>query len=155
MSFAPSTIAREAQRKDDEVLSIPMADNVVIYKGDLVLADATTGLAKPVYATGTTADCFMGVAKETVDNTLAGHAASLKSVRVHRTGSFVFDIAATASQANVGAAYYTDVSAAGTPHTVIAGASKASLVGICTEFIDATHIRVAIVTNDILNLGAA
>ena len=155
MAFAASTAAREAQRKEDIELSIPMQDNVVIYKGDLVLADMTTGLARPVYATGTTGDCFMGVAKETVDNTLTGHSAAGKNVVVHRRGSFIFNIAATATQANVGKAYYTDVSAAGSPTTVIAAASKASLVGICTEFIDATHIRVGILTNTLLNLGAA
>jgi hypothetical protein len=155
MAFAPSTVAREAERKDDIILSIPMHDNVAIFKGSLVLADATTGGARPVYATGTTADCFMGVAYESVDNTLTGHTSLGKSIRVHRTGSFIFKIAATATQANVGSAAYTDVSSAGTPDTVTTAASKASYVGIITEFIDATHVRVAICTNDILNLGAA
>ena len=153
--FTASTKATEVQRKEDEILAIPMQDNVVIYKGDLVLADMTTGGARPVYATGTTGDCFMGVAMETVDNTTDGHVSLGKKVRVYRTGSFQFSVAATAAQTSVGKAYYTDVSTAGSPTTVATAASKASYVGICTEFVDATHIRVGIKTNDILNLGAA
>lgn len=153
MTFVASTAARETQRKDDKILSIPMMDNVSIFKGDLVLIDAT-GYARPVYATGTTADTFVGVAMESVDNTLTGHAAGLKSIRVYRDGSFIFT-KASAAQTDVGIAVYTDVSAAGTPQTVLTAASKASFVGIVTEYVDATHVRVAINTNDILNLGAA
>ncbi len=153
MTFAPSTMAFESQRKDDEILSIPMMDNKVIYKGDLVLIDVT-GYARPVYGTGTTADCFAGVAVETVDNTLTGHTTGGKSIRVYRTGSFIFT-KASAAQTDVGIAVYTDVSSAGTPTTVLTAASKASFVGIVSEYVDATHVRVSISTNDILNLGAA
>ena len=152
-AFAASTAPRDELRREDDLLAIPMMDNVVIYKGDLVLIDAT-GYARPVYGTGTTADCFAGVAAETMDNTETGHATGLKSVRVWRTGSFIFT-KASAAQTDVGIAVYTDVSTAGTPTTVTTAASKASFVGMVSEYIDATHVRVTINTNDILNLGAA
>ena len=153
-AFTASTEATEVQRKEGEILAIPMMNNVKIFKGDLVLADATTGTARPVYGTGTTGDKFMGVAMESVDNTLTGHEEAGKSVRVYRTSSFLFT-KASAAIADIGTAMYTDVSAAGTPTTVIAAASKASFVGMVTEYIDATHVRVQINTGDILNLGAA
>jgi hypothetical protein len=63
-----------------EILSVPVADNVVIYKGSLVGLDSA-GRARPMAAAATTARAI-GRAEETVDNTGAGHSAGKYQVRV-------------------------------------------------------------------------
>lgn len=63
-----------------EILSVPIADNVVVYKGSLVGLDGA-GRARPMAAAATTARAI-GRAEETVDNTGAGHSAGKYQVRV-------------------------------------------------------------------------
>ncbi len=154
MTFAPSTIAKETQKRDDDLLIVPVLDNVVIYKGSLVVS--VGGYASSVYATGATGDVFLGVAEETVDNTVVGHASGFKSIRVYRNGSFKFiKSGGSAVQADVGAAAYTDVSAAGGANYItLTNATHDSYVGIITECVDSTYLRVSIKTNDILNIAA-
>ena len=58
---------------------LPVADNVVIYKGALVCVD-TAGYARPGRAS--TTDICVGVAQKTVDNTILGHTAGTLFVTV-------------------------------------------------------------------------
>jgi hypothetical protein len=68
--------------------SIPVADNVHIYSGSLVGLDSA-GRARPMAVAATTPVCI-GLAEEEVDNTLVGHTAGGKSVRI-KCGVFAFD----------------------------------------------------------------
>ena len=79
-----TTTAREAKRKDGEIVAYPMAA-VKIPKGALVNINAAGYATNATDAAGET---FAGVAYETVDNS-AGSAGDL-SIRVETTGTFVF-----------------------------------------------------------------
>lgn len=61
------------------LVDVPVADNVVIYKGALVGRQRSTGYARPLIA----GDEFLGVAYQRADNTLTGHTAGGINVRVH------------------------------------------------------------------------
>ncbi len=63
-----------------ELVDVPVADNVVIYKGGLVGRQRSTGYARPLVA----GDEFLGVAYQRADNTIAGHTAGGINVRVHQ-----------------------------------------------------------------------
>ena len=154
-SFTVETAANERYRKEGEILAMGMHDNVKLYKGDIVLADATTGLARPVYSGGAQGDTFMGVAMESVDNTTSGHTAAGKTIRVYRTGSFQF-YKASAAIGDVGLAAFTLPDAStGATNAVGASATKCSRVGMIEEYVDATHVRVRIDVTDPLVIGIA
>ncbi len=63
-----------------ELVELPVADNVKIYKGALVGRDRSTGYARPL----TAGDDFLGVAYRLADNTGAGHTAGGINVRLHQ-----------------------------------------------------------------------
>lgn len=87
-----------------ENLSFPIADNVKVYKGSLVMLDG--GYLKPgATATGKVA---VGQAEETVDNTGTGHTAGRFNVPV-KQGVFKFANSASSdaiAQAEVGSSCY-------------------------------------------------
>lgn len=63
-----------------ELIDLPVDDDVVIYKGSLVGRNRSTG-----YARGLTAgDEFLGVAYQQADNTVTGHSAGGIDVRLHQ-----------------------------------------------------------------------
>jgi hypothetical protein len=94
------TAVYDAKRRDGKLISYPVADNVKIYKGALVSVLLSSGYAQP--ASDTAGTVVVGVAYETVDNTLSGHAAGLKSVRVLKTGVFSYNTNGAFAQTNVG-----------------------------------------------------
>jgi len=63
-----------------ELIDIPVDDNVNIYKGAFVGVNSATGYARPLIA----GDSFLGVAYAQADNTVAGHAAAAVNVRLHQ-----------------------------------------------------------------------
>jgi hypothetical protein len=84
-----------------ELIEIPVADNVLIYKGAFVGRDETTGYARPLVG----GDIFLGVAYRQVDNTGPGHAAGAVSVVLHQDIDIVHAVTG-ASQLIVGAFLY-------------------------------------------------
>jgi hypothetical protein len=133
--MANLTAAREDFRKDDELVAYPVKTGVTIYKGALVGVDST-GYAKPA---ATTDVRVVGVAYETV---VAGASASgTFTCRVWRRGSFQFNASGMAIT-NVGAkVYVTD------DNTVQTSATSTIQVGVITEFLSATSVRVALTAN--------
>jgi hypothetical protein len=65
-------------RQEGDFLDIPVADNVLIYEGALVMIDAN-GYATPLTGTG---QKFAGVAYRQADNTIVGHTAGGIRVKV-------------------------------------------------------------------------
>lgn len=80
------------------VLEFPVKDNVVIYKGAIVVLSA--GYAKPGAAAASL--IAVGVAEETVDNTGTGHADGKLNIRV-RAGAYWVGNNAAGSDAVVAA----------------------------------------------------
>jgi len=130
-----TTNAREAKRKDGEIISYKMAA-VKIPKGALVNINAA-GYA--TNASDTAGETFAGVAYETVDNS-AGSAGDLET-RVETTGTFVFvDGGANGAQTDVGAAFNISDN-----QTVTDAATTNSIkAGVCVESIDANTTRIRI-----------
>jgi hypothetical protein len=77
----------EIPRMTGELKSYLVADNVHIYKGALVCVEPTYGYATP--GADTASYRFVGIAAEECDNTLTGHSAGGKSVRVWHKGEFL------------------------------------------------------------------
>lgn len=63
-----------------ELIDLPIADNVVIYKGAFVGRQRTSNYARPLNA----GDEFLGVAYQKADNTVTGHTAGGIDVRLHQ-----------------------------------------------------------------------
>jgi len=63
-----------------ELVDIPVDDNVTVYKGALVGRNRSTGYARPLSA----GDEFLGVAYRQADNTVTGHTAGGINVRLHQ-----------------------------------------------------------------------
>ena len=80
MAWTASTAKRDTKKSPNGLLSGPMADNEVIYKGDIVRSIASGYWSSQ--AAPATGDMFVGVATETVDNTGTGHAAGAKNITV-------------------------------------------------------------------------
>jgi len=66
-------------------LTMPVADNVIIYKGARVMVVGGTGYATP--AADTSGGIYVGIARETVDNTVSGHTAGGVSVTIERAAA--------------------------------------------------------------------
>jgi hypothetical protein len=112
-------------RKEGELLAVPVAANTKIYKGGLTCANAA-GFAVP--GADTAGFSFLGVAYEDCDNT--GGANGEKSVRVWLRGTFRFKKSGSITQANVNASLFivddeTLALAATTTNDVLAGKLKA------------------------------
>ena len=130
-----TTTAREAKRKDGQIISYPMAA-VKIPKGALVNINSSG------YATNSTdaaSETFAGVAYETVDNS-AGNAGDL-SIRVETTGTFVFvDSGGNGAQTDVGVEFKISDN-----QTVTDSATTNNIkAGIAVESISATSVRIRI-----------
>lgn len=130
-----TALAREAKRKDGELISYKMS-NVLIPKGALVNISAA-GYA--VNATDASGETFAGVAYETVDNS-AGLAGD-KEIRVLTTGTFVLvDGGGNGAVTDVGAPFNIVDN-----QTVTDAATTNSLkAGTCVESIDANTVRIRI-----------
>ncbi|MCK4342021.1 MAG: hypothetical protein KAY37_09900 [Phycisphaerae bacterium] len=63
-----------------ELIDLPVDDNVTIYKGAFVGRDRGTGYARPLSA----GDEFLGVAYRQADNTVSGHTAGGINIRLHQ-----------------------------------------------------------------------
>jgi hypothetical protein len=130
-----TTIAREAKRKDGEIVSLKMAA-VKIPKGALVNINAA-GYA--TNATDTAGETFAGVAYETVDN--SGGALGEKEIRIQTQGTYVLvDGGGNGAQTDVGAVFKIvdnqTVTDASTTNNLVAG--------VCVEVIDANTTRIRI-----------
>lgn len=130
-----TTNAREAKRKDGELISYKMAA-AKIPKGALVNINAA-GYA--TNASDTAGDTFAGVAYETVDNS-TGNAGD-KEIRVETTGTFVFvDGGANGAQTDLGVEFKIldnqTLTDAATTNNVKAG--------ICVESVDSGTVRIRI-----------
>lgn len=130
-----TTTAREAKRKDGQLIAYPMAA-VKIPKGALVNINAA-GYA--TNASDTAGETFAGVAYETVDNS-AGSAGGLL-IRVETTGTFIFtDGGTNGAQTDVGVVFNIvdnqTVTDAATTNSVKAG--------VAVESISTTQVRVRI-----------
>lgn len=63
-----------------ELIELPVDDNVRIYKGAFVGRNRSTGYVRPL----TAGDDFVGVAYQPADNTISGHTAGGIRVRLHQ-----------------------------------------------------------------------
>lgn len=68
-----------------ELVDIPINDDVKVYKGAFVGHDRSTGYARPLNA----GDDFLGVAYRPADNTVSGHSAGGVSTRLHQAVDIV------------------------------------------------------------------
>ena len=133
--MAASTAAREAARKEGVVVSYPVQAGVKINKGTQVSVD-NTGYLRPARS-GTATDAFAGVAYEGVDNTLG--AAGAVSIRVFKTGTFIFPKNAATAQTDLGQPFY-----AADDQTLTTTAANNQLTGYCEAILDAVNIRIRI-----------
>ena len=133
--MSAATAAREAKRKDGELISYKM-NNVLIPKGALVNINAAGYATNASDASGET---FAGVAYETVDNT-AGSAGD-KEVRVLTTGTFVMvDGGGNGAATDIGVQFNIVDN-----QTVTDAATTNNLkAGVCVESIDASATRIRI-----------
>ena len=84
-----------------ELIDLPVDDNVNIYKGALVGRNRSTGYARPL----TAGDEFLGVAYKQADNTISGHAAGGISVRLHQSIDMIHTLSGVAT-ADIGKDVY-------------------------------------------------
>jgi hypothetical protein len=84
-----------------ELIDLPVDDNVNIYKGGFVGRNRTTGFARPL----TAGDEFLGVAYKQADNTIAGHSAGGVNVRLHQMIDIVHSLSGVAN-ADIGKDVY-------------------------------------------------
>ena len=130
-----STQAREAARKEGVVVNYPVQAGVKINKGTQVSVDST-GYLRPARS-GTATDAFVGVAYEGVDNTLG--AAGAVSIRVFKTGTFIFAKGAATAPTDLAAPFY-----AADDQTLTATAASNQLTGYCEAIVDAVNLRIRI-----------
>lgn len=125
----------DALQKDGKVQNYPLGAAKKTYKGALTIVDTGTGYAET--GADAAAKGFIGVAYEDGDNTSG--AAGAVSLRVHKTGSFVYN-ASGASQSWLSKTVYLG----GDDNTVALSSTNLIAVGVVTEFIGATKVRVRI-----------
>lgn len=129
--MANQTAVRDSQRKDDVLLAYPMGA-VKIWKGSLVSVNSSGYVNRAV----TTDKRVVGVAYETIDNTAGSNGSA--TIRVDRNGTHVFNCSGL-TQANVGdKVYVTD------DNTVQTSATSTIVVGVVTEFLSSTSVRVKV-----------
>lgn len=116
-----------------ELIDLPVDDNVKVYKGALVGRNRATGYARPLVA----GDDFLGVAYRQCDNTGAGHSAGGASVRLHQAIDVVHALAGV-TNADVGKDVYAsdDDALTLTP----AGNSRVGRI-VAVEATDAARVR--------------
>lgn len=84
-----------------ELVEIPVDDNVNIYKGALVGLNASTGYARPLAA----GDSYLGLAYAQADNTMSGHTAGGIRVKLHQNVDVVHSLSGV-SNTDTGAVVY-------------------------------------------------
>ena len=130
-----TAVAREAKRKDGELISYKM-NNILIPKGALVNINSSGYATNASDASG---DTFAGVAYETVDNS-AGSAGA-KEIRVQTIGTFVFvDGGGNGAITDVGIEFKIS------DNQTITDASTTNNIkaGVCVESVDANTTRIRI-----------
>ena len=151
MTWGGATAGIDTAFAEGETQSFLIADNVKIFKGDIVrlltsgYASAQGASAAADHATG---DQFVGVAMESVDNTLTGHVIGGKKITVcTKHGSvhtFKHGATTTFTQAEVGTFAFNDVGSAADSQTVSATGTHSCQVGAIVEIVSTTRVRVAI-----------
>jgi hypothetical protein len=76
-----------------ELIDVPVDDNVNIYKGAFVGVNSSTGYARPL----TAGDDFLGVAYAQADNTVSGHTAGGIDARLHQSIDVVHALSGVAA----------------------------------------------------------
>ncbi len=143
--MAALTQAYDAKRKDGEMVAYPVAANTSIFKGSLVAVVA--GFVVP--AADAAGAVFVGVAHETKLNVastplpgqpgqFAGAAGAL-SVRIEKTGSFVYAKAAAVAADRGKAALVADSGSVATAAT-----TNNVACGHVVDVVDSGHVRVRI-----------
>jgi hypothetical protein len=150
MAWTATTAAVDTDYEDGIILSLPMVDNKIIYKGDLVRITAE-GYASGSSTAPATGDMFIGMALETVDNTKTGHATGGKSVRVVTEGT-VEVFKGTAAITDLGCLAYNSVTVDAQTVDVSAG-THACLVGAVVGLVyskdkvaDTTKLRIKLIS---------
>jgi hypothetical protein len=128
----------EANQKPGALIAYNVGAAKHIFRGSLVVTDDATGYAEPGADAG--GKSFCGVAYEPADNSVG--AAGDVGVRVHKTGSYVYDFSGGApTQAVVGKkAYLID------DHTVALVGTAVSDVfcGVIVGLVGSSQVRVRI-----------
>ena len=122
---------KKTEYREGVDISIPVDDGDIIYAGALVCVNAA-GYA--VAGADTAGLIFMGVARESVDN--SGGQDGDVNVLVRRRGLFKMELATAISIANVGDNVFIADDAS---VDVVGNVSHAIFCGIIAEFIDTTH----------------
>lgn len=141
MTYAPIALTYDKGKQGSDIASLLMADNIKIMKGALVCLDAA-GFAwhTPIASTP-----FMGIALETVDNTLTGHTQGGKRITVAQRGIFSLKMASGGLQTLVGTkAYWSDGTGGDNASVVVAKAVLGADVGKFWELVSATEMKVRI-----------
>lgn len=84
-----------------ELIDLPIDDNIKIYKGSFVGRNRSTGYARALVA----GDEFLGIAYDQADNTISGHTAGGVSVRLHQSIDIVHALSSVA-QGDIGKDVY-------------------------------------------------
>lgn len=84
-----------------ELIEIPVDDNVNIYKGALVGRNRSSSYARPL----TAGDEFLGIAYKQADNTVSGHSAGGINVRLHQSIDIIHTLSGVAT-ADIGKDVY-------------------------------------------------
>ncbi len=84
-----------------ELVDIPVDDDVKIYKGAFIGRNRTTGYARALVA----GDELLGIAYRQMDNTVSGHSAGGVNVRLHQALDIVHTLAGV-TQADIGKDVY-------------------------------------------------
>lgn len=127
------TANREVQfYATQELVELPVEDDVRIFKGALVGLNESTGLARPLEA----GDAFAGVAYRQADNTVEGHIPGGIRVKLHQSIDIVHALAG-ATQMDVGSLVYASADDA-----LTLTASGNSLVGRIVAIEGVSRVRV-------------
>jgi len=102
---------------------IPIADNVVVYRGSAI--GLLAGYGRQLVA----GDVFVGFAEQKVDNTATGHAAGLKTIPVRKLGTVPLTISGVAIT-DVGADVYASD---GNTYTLTVGSN--SFIGKIVRYV--------------------
>ncbi len=86
-----------------ELVNLPLDDDVIVYKGAFVGRNRSTGYARPLVA----GDEFLGVAYRQADNTVAGHTAGGIDVILHQQVDIVHALSGV-TNADVGKDVYAN-----------------------------------------------
>jgi hypothetical protein len=141
------TSAIETARKDGLEVTFGVLASTKIYKGTLVYArGGYVFSADGVTNTLQAGDIFVGVAKESVDNS-SGASAAL-SIEIITGGTFLLKFSDTMAATDNGAPVYQDNTTTDTQVTKTANsAAVQSSVGLITQFVDTSHCYVRINTS--------